>query len=178
MVVLDPTLLGTVAVTEGLKEDGIAVGQHLDEPGRDTQRRPASKRGQVFTVDASHIAIEEIGREITNTPMLGALARATGLFDIEELSGELRAWFGKKLPPRGRRGQRPGHAPGGRRRTGRVRRARMKLKGWRELPIGGMILEAGNAVDYHHRRLAGLPARPRPGRVHPLLPVLAVLPRL
>jgi pyruvate ferredoxin oxidoreductase delta subunit len=24
----------------------------------------------------------------------------------------------------------------------------MKLKGWREIPIGGMILEAGNAVEY------------------------------
>ena len=44
-------------------------------------------------------AIEEVGREITNTPMLGALAQTTGLFDIEELTGELRAWFGKKLPP-------------------------------------------------------------------------------
>ena len=25
----------------------------------------------------------------------------------------------------------------------------MNLKGWREIPIGGMILEAGNAVQYH-----------------------------
>lgn len=25
----------------------------------------------------------------------------------------------------------------------------MDLKGWREIPIGGMILEAGNAVQYH-----------------------------
>jgi pyruvate ferredoxin oxidoreductase delta subunit len=24
----------------------------------------------------------------------------------------------------------------------------MELKGWREIPIGGMILDAGNAVDY------------------------------
>jgi pyruvate ferredoxin oxidoreductase delta subunit len=24
----------------------------------------------------------------------------------------------------------------------------MKLKGWREVPIGGVILEAGNSVDY------------------------------
>lgn len=25
----------------------------------------------------------------------------------------------------------------------------MSLKGWREIPIGGLILEAGNAVAYH-----------------------------
>ncbi|MGD9316919.1 MAG: 2-oxoacid:acceptor oxidoreductase family protein, partial [Anaerolineae bacterium] len=55
--------------------------------------------GKVFTVDASHIAIEEVGREITNTPMLGALAQATGLFGIQQVAGQLRAWFGKKLPP-------------------------------------------------------------------------------
>jgi pyruvate ferredoxin oxidoreductase gamma subunit len=54
--------------------------------------------GKVFTVDASHIAIEEMGRDITNTPMLGAFARATGIFDIEDLAEQLRAWFGKKIP--------------------------------------------------------------------------------
>ena len=35
--------------------------------------------------------------EITNTPMLGAFARATGLFDMDELIEQVRAWFGKKL---------------------------------------------------------------------------------
>jgi pyruvate ferredoxin oxidoreductase gamma subunit len=53
--------------------------------------------GEVFTVDASHIAIEEMGREITNTPMLGAFAQATGIFDVQDLIEQLRAWFGKKL---------------------------------------------------------------------------------
>jgi len=48
------------------------------------------RTGKTFTVDASHIAIAEMGREITNTPMLGAFARATGLFDIEDLAEQLR----------------------------------------------------------------------------------------
>jgi len=56
--------------------------------------------GRVFTVDASHIAMEEVGQEITNTPMLGALAQATGLFSVQQVAGQLRAWFGKKLSPR------------------------------------------------------------------------------
>jgi len=29
--------------------------------------------------------------------MLGAFAHATGLFDIEDLAEQLRAWFGKKI---------------------------------------------------------------------------------
>ena len=96
VLVLDPTLLGTVAVTEGLKEDGTLLVN--------TSMKPVAIReitgfhtGKVFTVDASHIAIEEMGREITNTPMLGAFARATGLFDIGDLAEQLRAWFGKKI---------------------------------------------------------------------------------
>jgi len=98
VVVLDPTLLATVAVAEGLKKDGTLLVNTSSSPAevRDTT---GLREGRVFVVDASHIAIKEIGREVTNTPMLGALARATALFDIEELTGELRAWFGKKLPP-------------------------------------------------------------------------------
>jgi len=96
VLVLDPTLLATVAVTEGLKEDGILIVNTSMSPAQVRQTTDL-QTGQVFTVDASHIAIEEMGREITNTPMLGAFARATGIFDIEVLAGQLRAWFGKKI---------------------------------------------------------------------------------
>jgi pyruvate ferredoxin oxidoreductase gamma subunit len=96
VLVLDPTLLGTVPVTEGLKEDGILLVNTSMSPA-EVRRVTGFKTGKVFTVDASHIAIEEMGREITNTPMLGAFARATGLFDVEELSEQLRAWFGKRI---------------------------------------------------------------------------------
>ena len=30
--------------------------------------------------------------------MLGALAQISGIFDVEEVAGQLRAWFEKKLP--------------------------------------------------------------------------------
>lgn len=96
VVVLDGTLLGTVPVTEGLKEDGVLLVNTAMEPG-EMRAATGFETGKAFTVNASHIAIEEIGREITNTPMLGAFARATGLFDLEEMAQELRAWFGAKL---------------------------------------------------------------------------------
>ena len=96
VVVLDPTLLGTVNVTEGLVEEGTLL---VNTPMSPQAVRDAVDfhTGQAFTVDATHIAIEEIGREITNTPMLGALARATGMFELDQMAGELRAWFGAKL---------------------------------------------------------------------------------
>jgi len=96
VVVLDPTLLATVTVTEGLKEDGTLLVNTGSSPA-EVRDVIGLRSGKVFTVDASHIAIEELGREITNTPMLGAFARATGLFDVEQMADEVRAWFGKKL---------------------------------------------------------------------------------
>ena len=96
VLVLDPTLLGSVPVTEGLKEDGILLVNTSMSPG-EVREITGYDSGKVFTVDASHIAIEEMGREITNTPMLGAFARATGLFDAQALSEQIKEWFGSKV---------------------------------------------------------------------------------
>lgn len=96
VLVLDPTLLGTVAVADGLKEDGSLLVNSAMSPS-EIREATGFHSGKVFTVDASHIAIEEMGREITNTPMLGAFAQATGLIEMEALIEELRAWFGKKI---------------------------------------------------------------------------------
>jgi pyruvate ferredoxin oxidoreductase gamma subunit len=98
VVVLDPTLLGTVNVAEGLDEAGSLIVNTPMPPG-EAREAAGYGSGKVFTVDASHIAIEEVGREITNTPMLGAFAQATGLFGVQQVAGQLRAWFGKKLSP-------------------------------------------------------------------------------
>lgn len=98
VVVLDPTLLGTVAVTEGLRENGTLLINTSMSPA-EARKATGLKTGKVFTVDASHIAIEEMGREITNTPMLGAFARATGLVDVDKLAEQVRAWFSERLTP-------------------------------------------------------------------------------
>ena len=96
VLVLDPTLLGTVPVTEGLKEDGVLLVNTQLSPG-EIREVTGFRTGRVFTVDASHIAIEEIGREITNTPMIGAMARATGLFEIDDLIEQTRKRFTKLM---------------------------------------------------------------------------------
>ena len=96
VLVLDPTLLGTVPVAEGLKKDGTLLVNTSMSPA-EVREAADFHTGKAFTVNASHIAIEEMGREITNTPMLGAFARATGLFDIDDLAAQLKSWFGKKI---------------------------------------------------------------------------------
>jgi pyruvate ferredoxin oxidoreductase gamma subunit len=98
VLVLDPTLLGQVPVADGLQNDGTLVA-NTSLPPDEVRKITGFKTGKVFTVDASHIAIEELGREITNTTMLGAFAKATGLFETDALVEQVRAWFGKKLSP-------------------------------------------------------------------------------
>jgi pyruvate ferredoxin oxidoreductase gamma subunit len=100
VVVLDPTLLGTVDVTEGLKEGGMLLVNTHQSPA-EIRQAVGLRGGQVRTVNASQIALQEMGRDVTNTPMLGAFAHATGLFGLDEMAGELRAWFGGKLSEAG-----------------------------------------------------------------------------
>jgi pyruvate ferredoxin oxidoreductase gamma subunit len=96
VVVLDPTIVGTVDVAEGLKESGMLIINTSKSPA-DMRRQLGLQGRRLFTVNASHIAIEELGRDITNTPILGALAKATGLFSPEELIEQTRHRFGKKF---------------------------------------------------------------------------------
>ena len=52
-------------------------------------------KGRLATVDATKIALEEMKVPITNTTMVGALIRATGLIRLESIDQPLRNRFGK-----------------------------------------------------------------------------------
>jgi len=98
VVVLDATVMGAVDVTEGLKSDGVVIVNTGQSP-KELRAQLGLQGGKVFTVDASHIAIDELGREMTNTPMLGALAQATGIFPVSTVAEQIRQSFAKKLRP-------------------------------------------------------------------------------
>jgi pyruvate ferredoxin oxidoreductase gamma subunit len=96
VLVLDPTLLEAVNVTEGLEEDGILLVNTAQSPA-EVREMVGFRTGRVFTVDATRIALETLGREITNTPMLGALVKATGILTVEDLVAQTRKQFGDKF---------------------------------------------------------------------------------
>jgi pyruvate ferredoxin oxidoreductase gamma subunit len=98
VVVLDPTVIGPVDVTAGLKQEGVII---VNTPKSPDEMRKQLKRssGRVVTIDATRIAIDEIGRDITNTPLLGAFAAVTGIFTVDEIVSQTRHRFGKKLAP-------------------------------------------------------------------------------
>ena len=91
VIVLDPTLIDTVDVLEGMPEDGVLL-INTDKPADEVKKELGLiKAGiKVYTVDASTISKETIGREIPNTPMLGALIKATNILDFKEMLEDTR----------------------------------------------------------------------------------------
>jgi pyruvate ferredoxin oxidoreductase gamma subunit len=99
VVVLDSSLMKIVDVTKGAPEDAIVLVNSERSPAR--LREDSGFVGhRLFTIAATRIAVETIKRPIPNTPMVGALTRITGLFDIDDVVTFLREDFGKKFPPK------------------------------------------------------------------------------
>jgi pyruvate ferredoxin oxidoreductase gamma subunit len=96
VIVLDDSLLGTVPVADGLKEDGTVIVNTTKSPEEVRDALGVAGR-TVATVDATGIAIDTIKRAIPNTPMLGALCKATGIMDIEMVIGHVERSLGKKF---------------------------------------------------------------------------------
>lgn len=83
VMVLDPTLVGPVDVTEGIKPDGIIIINTTLSP-EEVKQKLGSDKFKVATVDASGIAMDCIGRDIPNTPMMGALLKLVEILPFEE----------------------------------------------------------------------------------------------
>ena len=95
VVVLDQTLLDSVNVVEGVPSDGmVIVNTHL-EPKQIREKLNLKDR-KVYTLNATQIALDTIGRPIPNTVMLGALIKITGLFDINDMETNITKKFTKK----------------------------------------------------------------------------------
>lgn len=82
VVVLDSSLIEPAKVTEGLKPNGIILVNTADGPEELRARLNLPPGVRVYTVDASKIALETVGRDVPNTPMLGALVRITGILQL------------------------------------------------------------------------------------------------
>lgn len=96
VAVLDPTLLGTVNVAEGLKDDGVIIINTKDSPD-EIRKKIKVDNAKVYTVDASGIALDTIGRNIPNTPMLGALLKTTAALKLDTVLTDIRRKFEKKF---------------------------------------------------------------------------------
>lgn len=96
VVVLDPTLIGPVDVTKGLSSDGMII-VNSNEPAEEIKKRIKLNGRSLYVLDASTIAKETIGRDIPNTPMLGALVKVTGLLSYDTVIEDTRKKLEKKF---------------------------------------------------------------------------------
>ena len=72
VVVVDETLLETVDVTAGLREEG-AIVINSERPAAELRPLLHDYKGRVFTVDAGAISRKHLGAYFPNTPMLAAI---------------------------------------------------------------------------------------------------------
>jgi pyruvate ferredoxin oxidoreductase gamma subunit len=85
VVVQDPTLLGAVNVLEGIRPGATVIVNAGSAPEGLTAR--------VAWLPATELALEHIGKTTTSTAMLGAVAAATDLLDLEAVCAAIRDRF-------------------------------------------------------------------------------------
>lgn len=88
VVVLEPSLLHEVDVTDGLADDGLVLVN--------AEQRPAGLRGRVVCVPASKLA-EQQRSKFASLIMVGALAAALGEPSVREVSSAAVELLGKKV---------------------------------------------------------------------------------
>ncbi|HLC19214.1 MAG TPA: 2-oxoacid:acceptor oxidoreductase family protein [Thermodesulfobacteriota bacterium] len=110
VIIADPTLIGTKlsggleasgSVTDGAAEEAVFIVNTSKSPEEmrhalELDGRPA----KVYTVDATKISIETIGRIMPNTPMLGALAKVTDVVILDDLIESFKDNYSKKYSPK------------------------------------------------------------------------------
>jgi 2-oxoacid:acceptor oxidoreductase gamma subunit (pyruvate/2-ketoisovalerate family)/2-oxoacid:acceptor oxidoreductase delta subunit (pyruvate/2-ketoisovalerate family) len=96
VVVLDEGLVETVNVVEGLKKGGIVIVNTAKKP----EEVDVGIDVKLATVDATSVALEVLKQPATNSAILGAVAKATGLVKIESVEKGIMQVFGDRLGPK------------------------------------------------------------------------------
>ncbi len=96
VVVLDPTLLGVVDFADGLDDGGLLLVNTPLSPN-ELRRELGFDKGRVFTINATRIALDTIKRNITNTPMIGALLRALEVVNRDVVRVEIKNRFDTRV---------------------------------------------------------------------------------
>lgn len=96
VVVVDETLLLSVDVTAGLKEDGAII---INTSKSEEEVLPLLNgyKGRVFTVDARKISVEALGKYFPNSPMLAAAVAVSKVMDQKQFISEMRASYQHKF---------------------------------------------------------------------------------
>ena len=96
VVVVDDTLLESVDVTSGLKEEG-AIVINTTKSADYLKKVLKGYKGEIYTIDAKKISEEALGRYFPNTPMLAAIVKVSKIMTDEELLEDMKGSFKHKF---------------------------------------------------------------------------------
>ena len=89
ILVVDPSLLDTIDVTEGLVNNGVVIVNCGSTPA-EIKKKLKNKNCQVYNLDGTKIAMELFGKDIPNMPMLGAVVKIANLISCRQLIESVR----------------------------------------------------------------------------------------
>lgn len=95
LIVQDVSLLSQIDVIGGLKPDGYLLLNTLRTPEELglVSAAAALPPGHLVTVPATELALEHVGRPVSNVPLLGAFAALTGLISLESVVAAIEERF-------------------------------------------------------------------------------------
>ena len=100
VLVIDPGLTYTADITANEKESTkYIITTHLSKEEL-IKSQPKLEGKDVYVVDCMQISLDTIGRAIPNAPMLGALMKVSGMFDLDyfqEAMKKVLAKFPQKI---------------------------------------------------------------------------------
>lgn len=96
VVVVDESLLDSVDVTVGLKENGAVIVNTPSSP-QEMRGRLRGWTGKICTIDARRISEEILGTNFPNTPMLAAAVKVSGVLETERFLSDIEESFKHKF---------------------------------------------------------------------------------
>ena len=96
VVVVDDSLLETINVTAGLKDDG-AIVINSTKDGNYIRSKLKDYKGDIYKIDARKISMETLGKYFPNTPMLAAIVKVRKIMTDEEFLNDMKGSFKHKF---------------------------------------------------------------------------------
>ena len=99
VVVVDDSLLETINVTAGLKDDS-AIVINSTKDGNYIRSKLKDYKGDIYKIDARKISMETLGKYFPNTPMLAAIVKVSGIMEeqafLDDMVESFKHKFAKK----------------------------------------------------------------------------------
>lgn len=97
IILIDPTLLSLNGTLFNIKDGQIVLVNSPDSPSDLLKQHNITANIKFYSVDATKIALDTIKNTITNSAMLGALAKVSNLYSLDEIKEEFKKEFEQKL---------------------------------------------------------------------------------